>query len=150
MMASHVCPICRWLNGTDHLAGGILTETDHFYVFHRQLVPAPVIGWLIIAPKDHLITQTEIPADWQAELTGLQFRLTQLLEKTTRSERVYWVLFSEEVRHIHFHLIPRQESMPEEKRGPAIFSWKPEDGAGRLEIEGFCDFFRQQAKSAGL
>jgi len=141
---NHSCVICRWEDGLDPLNGGKIAETENFFVFHNQTHPAPVLGWLIIAPKAHILQQTAFSPDVLLELMELQQKMTAILEKTTRTGRVYWAVFGEEVKHLHFHLIPRPENLPAEALGWRIFGYKPEDGAGKREVEGFCDFIREQ------
>ena len=115
------CELCRLLEDPESICGGTLLETDHFAVIHHQ-PPVDVEGWLIAVPKRHVESQSDLNDIELAELVSLEKKLTLLLEKNFHAERVYRVCFSEIVRHIHFHLIPRTADVPAHRRGPGIFS----------------------------
>lgn len=142
MAINHSCSLCRKNHKLERLSGQIIYETPSFSVIHQQ-PPVYVLGWLLIIPKDHLTTQLELTKEQSIELIELQQKFTSILTEYTKAERIYWVMFGEKVKHIHFHLIPIQKDLIPEARGPKIFDWIGEKPISELEIDGFCDYMLQ-------
>lgn len=143
---NHSCTLCRKYNKLDKLTGQIVFETEHFVVIHQQ-PPVYVLGWLIILPKEHMTDQLQLTKIQTAELIDLQMKFTRILTELTKAERIYWVMFSEKVKHIHFHLVPVQKDLVSEARGHKIFEWEGEKPVSELEIDGFCDYLIEAIKS---
>lgn len=139
---NHTCSLCRFSLHLDRLTGDIIEETQNFIIIHYQKYPVHILGWLIISPKRHIEDQVELTLEEQQELMSLQMKYTRLIKSKTRSERIYWLMFSEQVPHIHFHLIPRSDDFPSEFRGTAIFDFVADRPFSTLEVEGFCDYLR--------
>lgn len=140
---NHSCIFCRIWHQQEKIVGSILAETENFYCIHQQQ-PISVLGWLLIVPKNHVTDQTELTEKMSNELSNLQMNMTRLLKDKTKAERIYWTLFSEKVKHIHFHLIPRMKNLPEAAFGAKIFDWTPENSISELEVDGFCDYLLQK------
>lgn len=142
MNANHTCQWCRIMSHQDKLSGNIIRESKHFIVIHQQQ-PVTILGWLIIIPKVHSTDQSAFTTEMVHELADLQLSLTQLLKEKTKAEKIYWAMFSEVVKHVHFHLVPRSRDLPPEAKGPAIFGWKGDRPILDLEVDGFCDYLLQ-------
>src|SRR5690606_16748371 len=97
-----------------------------------------VLGWLMVVPKKHVTDQMQFSLDQAQELVGLQMTYTKKLLELTGAERIYWVMFGEKVKHLHFHLIPIRKDLPAEAKGPNIFSWQGEKSLADEEIAAFC------------
>jgi len=136
-MEDTTCELCNLLLNPESIAGGIIKVTEYFIVVHHQ-PPVDVKGWLIIVPRRHVEFQTELSRDELGELIKLQAKFTADLKNLVSPERIYWVCFSETVRHIHFHLIPRDKNLPEERRGPKIFSGEKAGSLAKEQIDDIC------------
>lgn len=111
------CPLCF---DASEAPAQVFYEGTYFRVMHRP-VPCPVSGWLLIVPNRHVTSQREFTSDEKVELSFLQFQFTEYLETYLKVKRVYWAVFAEVVPHIHFHLIPRSDTLPAHDRGHRIF-----------------------------
>jgi diadenosine tetraphosphate (Ap4A) HIT family hydrolase len=115
---------CRANAGEVQPPGGVIFDDGRWRVEH-MLAPALLPGWLIVKPLRHVESLAELTPDEAAVLGTLLVRVTAELEAVTGADRVYTVLLAEAVRHVHFHLIPRTDTVPERMRGPSIFSLPP-------------------------
>ena len=68
-----------------------------------------VQGYRIIEPKRHVENWNELSSDEFVEMGDLIKKVEIELKEKYNAERVYVVTISEQVRHLHLHLIPRAE-----------------------------------------
>src|SRR5438552_389195 len=115
------CMACLANRGELHPPGGVIYDDGWWRVEH-MLMPAVLPGWLIVKPLRHVESLAALTADEAAAMGPLLQRVTGALEAATGAERVYTVLFAEEVTHVHIHVIPRRQDVPASARGPAIFN----------------------------
>jgi diadenosine tetraphosphate (Ap4A) HIT family hydrolase len=96
--------------------------TDHWRVAHAFDTSLP--GWLVIAPRRHLLDLAELHPDAAAELGPLLTDLTRALQRTTGCVKTYVILLAEAegFAHLHFHVVPRMPDQPADERGPRIFA----------------------------
>jgi diadenosine tetraphosphate (Ap4A) HIT family hydrolase len=80
-------------------------------------------GWLVVLPRRHTTRIAEHTPDEAAELGALLVAASQALESVTGCAKTYVAQFAEAegFEHVHFHVIPRPASLPDERRGPRIF-----------------------------
>lgn len=104
-----------------------VVHTDHWRVAHGFNVTLP--GWLILVPRVHVTSYTELTTSAADELGGLVRRLGLALEAVTGCVRTYLMQFSEAegYSHLHFHLVPRMRDLPREAHGPGIFAYMVDD-----------------------
>ena len=115
---------CRANRGELTPPGGVIWD-DGLWRLEHQLMPAVLPGWLILKTVRHVESLAEL-SDAEARALGpLLSRATKALEFATGADRVYAALFAEAIRHVHFHLIPRPDSIPEAQRGPMSFTLPP-------------------------
>ena len=120
------CLACRVNQGIDNPPGGIIYDDGLWRVDHR-IDPGPILGWLIMKPVRHVEFFDELTDD-EAERFGLvKKRIVRALRLSLsdQPEKVYSILLAESADspHIHFHIVPRLHSYPQEFRGPRIFSF---------------------------
>lgn len=115
---------CRANQGELQPPGGVIWDDGLWRVEH-MLAPAVLPGWLILKTVRHVESLAKITPAEAAALGPLLHRLTAALEAETRADRIYAALFAEAVRHVHFHLIPRRDTVSDAQRGPAIFFGTP-------------------------
>ncbi len=97
--------------GTFHMQSRIVLETDHFFVFPS--VGSFVSGYLLIAPKRHVLSMADTPAEQLEELEQLLRQVRALL-----TDRYEQTVFFEHgpcanqprgiscVEHAHIHALP--------------------------------------------
>jgi diadenosine tetraphosphate (Ap4A) HIT family hydrolase len=71
-------------------------------------------GYIMIATNEEITNYTDMSLDLMAAAKSW----SAILE-SHGAPRVYWIMLSEETKHLHMHLFPRWES--DEKRGVALF-----------------------------
>ena len=104
-----------------------VVHTDHWQVAHAFNSTLP--GWLVLVPRRHITSFTELTTEAAAELGGLVHRLAAALEVVTGCVKTYLMQFSEAegFSHLHLHLVPRQADHPEDARGPRVFAYLTDD-----------------------
>jgi diadenosine tetraphosphate (Ap4A) HIT family hydrolase len=82
-------------------------------------------AWLVLVPRRHVTSVADL-TDAEAEgLGSWQVRLSRALHEVTGCAKTYVVQFAEAegFAHVHFHIVPRLLDQPEDRRGPAVFSY---------------------------
>jgi diadenosine tetraphosphate (Ap4A) HIT family hydrolase len=92
-------------------------EDEYWHVDHA-ISPPFSKGWLIVKPKRHVESVGDLSAEEAASLGPLLKRVCAAVERALGAERVYVCSFGEEVRHVHFHVVPRTQEMP--PNGPLL------------------------------
>ncbi len=110
------CLSCKVTAGRLQSPGGVIFDDGLWHLTH-QVSPALLAGWLILQSKCHVESLADLtPAECAAFGPILQ-RASKALEAATKPERLYVHSFGEQVRHLHFYLIPRLDGMA---LGPAL------------------------------
>jgi diadenosine tetraphosphate (Ap4A) HIT family hydrolase len=94
---------------------------DHWRVAHA--LGAGLEGWLVLVPRRHITSISELN-DAEARSLGIwQVRLSQALHHVIGCQKTYVAQFAEAegFAHVHFHVIPRAPGLADELRGPRIF-----------------------------
>lgn len=97
------CPICE---KHQQLTEAIY-EDNNWFVTHGPL-QSHLLGYLYIEPKRHVENWGEFTDEELSTVGPLIKKLENALKKELSIDRVYVVTISEAVRHLHFHIIPRQ------------------------------------------
>jgi len=94
---------------------------DHWRVAHAIGVALP--GWLVLLPRRHVTAIADLTDAEAAALGPWQVRLSRALREVTGCARTYVAQFAEKpgFGHVHFHVVPRPDDLPEELRGPRVF-----------------------------
>lgn len=98
-----ICPICK---KNEMFNTNKIFETKKFFVTHGP-IESQILGYIYIEPKRHIENWTEFSVTELTEITTLIKEIEVMLKKLLNAERVYTVTISEDVRHLHFHIIPR-------------------------------------------
>lgn len=110
-MAELQCVSCATVAGRTVPPGGILYDDSYWVVFLRaRPLLAPGQGFIVLKRHcEHLGELT--PAELAA--LGPTLHHTQCAyDRVIRPAKVHFGLYAEEVKHLHFHIIPRMPSMP--------------------------------------
>jgi diadenosine tetraphosphate (Ap4A) HIT family hydrolase len=117
------CLICNTLRGEVTPPGGILYENASWAVFLR---PRPLLtpACTLVVLKRHC---EEIAALSAGEATLLGPALTRTaaaLHAVVAPARIHFGLYAEEVRHLHWHVLPRSARLPASHRRLALRHWR--------------------------
>ncbi len=95
--------------------------TDHWRVAHATGTALP--GWLVLVPRTHVRSVTELAAEAVAELGPLLHVVSAALQEVTGCVRTYLASFGEApgCSHLHVHVVPRLEDHPPQWLGPGVF-----------------------------
>jgi len=100
-----------------------IAADEHWRVAHA--IGSSLEGWLVLLPRRHVTTVAEL-TDAEADRLGTwQVRLSRALHLVTGCVKTYVVQFAEAegFAHVHFHVVPRLATHPDDRRGPAVFSY---------------------------
>jgi diadenosine tetraphosphate (Ap4A) HIT family hydrolase len=86
-------------------------------------------GWSVVIPLRHIESLDELTDEESASLGILLRDLTRALKAVTGCQKTYVMLLAEMpgFNHVHFHVVPRQEDLPSERTGTAIFAYLQEE-----------------------
>ncbi|MFL6205279.1 MAG: HIT family protein [Acidimicrobiales bacterium] len=90
-------------------------------------------GWLCLIVRRHVTAVADLTDGEVAELGPLLKRVSVALQEVTGCAKTYVVQFAEhrDHPHVHVHVIPRADDLPDEHQGPRVFALLgvPEDQA---------------------
>lgn len=98
-------------------------RTQFWDIVHSYNTALP--GWLVLVARRHIEAIDELTADEAAELGTLLRRVSIALRKVTGCVKTYVIQFAEQADHphVHFHVVPRMENQPEDRRATKIFGY---------------------------
>jgi diadenosine tetraphosphate (Ap4A) HIT family hydrolase len=87
-------------------------------------------GWLVLVPRRHVTSVADLTDEEAATLGLWQVRLSRALRTVTGCVKTYVVQFAEKegFAHVHFHIVPRMQDLPADRRGPGIFQYLDQNG----------------------
>lgn len=97
------CPICE----KHKKVQDVLFENENWMITHGPLA-SQLLGYVYLEPKRHVENWTEFTDEELSEVGPLIKKVEAALKGLLPIDRLYSVTISEAVRHIHFHLIPRE------------------------------------------
>jgi len=82
-------------------------------------------GWLVLVARRHIEAIDELTDDEAVELGRLVRRASIALREVTGCIKTYVIQFAEDKDHphVHFHIVPRMENQPEDRRSVRIFEY---------------------------
>jgi len=97
------CAICK-----KHKSSNVhkIYENENIVVFHGPIT-AKILGYCYIEFKRHIESWAELTEEELHDYSMLIQRMEVILSDLIEAERVYTVVISEAVRHLHIHVIPR-------------------------------------------
>jgi len=103
----------------------------HFRI--EPCITCPIAGYLIVSPQVPVLLLSQLSSDARASRGSTLAAATHAIEVVVRPERVYCLLFAEEIRSVHFHLFPRTDWLlsryarahpsDEQISGPRLLDW---------------------------
>lgn len=113
------CLSCKILSGKLTTPGGIIYETESFFLAHA--IDTPIPGFIVLASKRHIESIADMDDTQTKELGPLLRKVTKTLRNVVSPERIYCCSVGENISHLHFYLFPRYEYMAGFEHGVAIF-----------------------------
>jgi len=120
------CITCELVNRRD--AGDAplwdcIQRTQFWDLVHSYNTALP--GWLVLVARRHIEAIDELTDDEAIELGRLVRRASIALREVTECIKTYVVQFAEheDHPHVHFHIVPRMEDQPEDRRSVRIFGY---------------------------
>lgn len=100
------CPFCLWLQGNAPTPPVVFEDADLI----ATLCESPISkGHTQIIFKKHYHELAEVDKEDSAKLGSLMPVIAKAIKHGLGAEMVYVACIAEEVRHVHFHLVPRYE-----------------------------------------
>ena len=122
------CRVCQSLEGIERISPGpFIYEGQYWLVDHAY--PTSLKGWLVIVPKRHVEALHELSHEEFRELADIQYRLAHVMQSRASIEKEYMMCFSEgeHFHHVHIHFVAKPGDLPQEAKGPRIFSYLKDD-----------------------
>jgi diadenosine tetraphosphate (Ap4A) HIT family hydrolase len=105
------CLACNVLTGKIKAPGGTIYEDDYWIVEH-SLSPVLLPGYLIIKLKRHCENLAELTPEEAIALGPIIQNTCLALSRVLKPAKIHVCSWGEQVKHIHFHVIPRTSDMP--------------------------------------
>jgi diadenosine tetraphosphate (Ap4A) HIT family hydrolase len=86
------CLACDLAEGRLPLPGGVIHESDYWFVEHT--VGPLILGTLILKPKRHVMRVSDLSAREAAELGPLLLRAAAVVDELVQPDQVYTCLWS--------------------------------------------------------
>jgi diadenosine tetraphosphate (Ap4A) HIT family hydrolase len=116
MTDSVSCKVCAFVQSTP--PGGWYLDEPLWRVGPHMATQVP--GWTVAYLRRHAAGLSEMTADELRTLGPTLAETARAIEASTDAERVYSMLFGENVPHVHFVLAPRGKNVPPEHRSSAL------------------------------
>ncbi|WP_374055178.1 HIT family protein [Rossellomorea sp. FM04394] len=96
------CPICE-----KHQTIETPLYENEYWMITPGSYDSQVLGYLYLEPKRHVENWSDL-TDEELMQIGLLIKKTEgVLREVLNIDRLYSLTISEQVRHLHFHLVPR-------------------------------------------
>ncbi|MBD2451277.1 HIT family protein [Nostoc sp. FACHB-152] len=105
------CLPCDVLKGKLNAPGGIIYQDDYWIVEH-SLSPVLLRGYLIIKLKRHCEHLADLTPEEAISLGAVMQNTCLALSLVIKPAKIHVCSWGEQVKHIHFHVIPRTANMP--------------------------------------
>ena len=123
-MTEHECLSCKSLSGEKRISPAItIYQNASWTVEHAY--PTGLPFWLVIVLREHKEAMHELNEAEFQDLLSIQKRAVKILRKLTGCKKEYIIVMceGEGFQHLHVHIIPRAEDMPDEYKGKNIFKY---------------------------
>lgn len=141
------CRSCLGLAGTPRISPGPPIHVGQFWQVEHAY-PSKLLGWLVIVLRRHAVALHELtPAEF-SELGPFVERTVRKLHQRLGTAKEYVACYAEQggFEHIHFHVVPRADDLPEEFRGAGSFAFLQVPAAEAVDpevVRRFCETLRR-------
>jgi diadenosine tetraphosphate (Ap4A) HIT family hydrolase len=117
------CELVHRRDAGDAPVWDCIQRTQFWDVVHSYNTALP--GWLVLVARRHVEAIDELTDDEAVELGRLIRRASIALREVTGCIKTYVIQFAEheDHPHVHFHIVPRMEDQPEDRRSVRIFGY---------------------------
>jgi diadenosine tetraphosphate (Ap4A) HIT family hydrolase len=86
-------------------------------------------GWLVVLPTRHVEALADLSDEESAVLGPLLRNVSAALTTVTSCIKTYVILLAEApgFSHLHFHVVPRMDNVPDHRKGASIFAYLKEE-----------------------
>lgn len=139
------CFVCRKHRGRVQTPGGAIYEDDLVSVSHQGLEKgqATYPGVLFVEPKRHVAQVADLTRD-EAERLGWVCSVVSRALQGEGASRTYLAVLGHGVSHLHYWVVPRYPTIPDEIRGLGVVDWQEGPRQGWDEIAALCDRLRER------
>jgi diadenosine tetraphosphate (Ap4A) HIT family hydrolase len=147
------CFTCKSISGEKRISPGPTIYTGKYWLVEHAY-PCTLKGWLVLVLKRHVESLHELDQEEFRELADLQHKLAKLLHEDTGCEKEYSICLAEaeHFHHIHFHLVPKPQGLPDDLKGAKIFAMlkaEEKEAVPPDEIQAFCETLKTGFERAG-
>lgn len=137
------CLSCLGLAGTPRISPGPSIYVGTYWQVEHAY-PTKLVGWLVIVLRRHAIALHELNSDEFAELGTILEPTVRAVHAALGPAKEYAACYAEArgFEHIHFHVVPRAQDMPEELMGAGSFDLlrvSRSEAADPMAIHAFCE-----------
>ncbi|MEO6077440.1 MAG: HIT family protein [Candidatus Andersenbacteria bacterium] len=137
------CFSCKQKSGEIQISPSPAIYSDSMWRVEHAY-PTSLKGWLVIVLQRHAEALHELTKEEWADLADIQSKLLLALHQVTKSKKEYIAQFAEKegFQHIHFHIIPRMDTILDDYKGPNIFKHLKvtrEEAVPAKELSEFCN-----------
>ena len=123
MLHCKTCDLVEWRDRGEAPPWDRILRAPSWDVVHSYNTALP--GWLVLVARRHVEAVDELTDDEAIELGLLLRRVSLALRQVTGCIKTYVIQFAEhpDHRHVHFHIVPRMEDQPEDRRSVRVFAY---------------------------
>ena len=117
------CELVSRRNAGDAPLWDRIRRTQFWDLVHSYNTALP--GWLVLVARRHIEAIDELSDDEAIELGRLLRQASIALKEVTGCAKTYVMQFAEDPDHphVHFHIVPRMEDLPEDRRSVRIIEY---------------------------
>lgn len=123
MNECQTCALIDRRNSPDVPPWDSIFAARYFDVTHAYSTSLP--GWTIIVCKRHIAAVHDMSAEEARELGELILLVSRALKFAVGCAKTYVMQFAEQPghNHVHFHVVPRMDGIPDENKGANVFNY---------------------------
>ena len=105
-----------------------ILRSDGWDVVHAY--DTSLLGWIVLVPLRHIRSVDELTGEEAGKLGELIRDVSAFLKEETGCVKTYVMQYAEhpEHPHVHFHVVPRMADLPDQHKGPGVFSYLGVEG----------------------
>lgn len=123
MMECETCRLTKKRDSGEAPLWDCIVRTNYFDVVHA--FNTSLLGWVVLVVRRHIESVDEFTEDEARELGTLIRHVSAALKAILGCSKTYIMQFAEKPghHHVHFHVVPRMEDMPDEHTGIQVFNY---------------------------
>jgi len=144
---SSECLSCLGLAGNPRISPGPPIYVGTYWQVEHAY-PSKLVGWLVIVLRRHAIALHELSSEEFAEFGSVLEMTIRAVHGALGPAKEYAACYAEArgFEHIHFHVVPRAQDMPEELMGAGSFDLlrvSRSEAADPAAVHAFCTLLQK-------